>query len=76
MCNAFRSYTLLGSQDDNDFEDVARFMIDEYGIKECLEMPAMTAETSYSNFKKLFQNLKYIDVEQIAYYKKNIKNIP
>ena len=78
VCRGFRTTTLLGSWDDNDFEDVACFMIKDYGIKECLEMPdtkkAKADKVSpYSYIRKLFEIPDYIDAKRTAYYKENSK---
>ena len=78
LCQTFLSKTLLGSWNDNDFEDVARFMIYEYGIKECLEMPDMkvltpNSESPYTIIRKLFQLPEYINANQISYYKEHLQ---
>lgn len=73
----FRSETLLGSWTDDDFGDVARYMIHEYGIRECLEIPDMGEvlkgrKSSYLYVRKLFENPDYMDADQITYYKAEI----
>lgn len=79
ICQTFRSITLLGTLDDNDFEDVAHFMIKDYGIKECLKMPniedvSADGTSPYSYIRKLFEIPDYIDANQITYYKEKSKS--
>lgn len=72
-CQIFKSKN-LGSWSDDDFEDAAQFLIDEYGIEECL-MPLELGEVTdknnsyYSYIRKLFDISDYIDSGQLEFFK-------